>query len=180
MDIVRRVKKYLSWDEYRALDKRNRDVVVEGGEIARVPTHDSEGRELPDPVPVAPPIGWHAQPSMFEVMRDMIRSAHLKELADAQGDESFEEAQDFDVEDDDFPQSPYEGDFDALEDLQLRRQNNFRRRFIEEEENASYVEWRDKVIKEQQETGGSALSRKSASAPEARPSPQPPEPGAGK
>lgn len=174
MSLVRRVKKYLSWDEYKSLDKRNREVVVEGGEIARVPTHDEQGRELPDPVPLAPPVGWHAQPSMFETMRAMIRSEALRELAEAQGDETFEEAQDFEVDDDDFPQSPHEGDFQPLEDLQERRQNNYRRRFIEEEENASYREWREKTLAERPD---SPLHRMSASAPKARPASPRPEPG---
>lgn len=169
MDVLRRVKKYLSWDEYRSLDKNNR--VTPEGEM--VPIHDSDGRELPDPVPLAPPVGWHAQPSMFEHMREMIRGEALRAYAEAQGDESFEDAQDFDVDDDDFPQSPHEGDFDPLEDLQARRQDNFRRRFIEEEENASYREWREKTLAERP---GSPLHRTSASAPKARPSSPPPEP----
>lgn len=154
MDIFRRVKRYLSPEAYAALDKRNREVVVEGGELARVPTHDEQGRELPDPVPLAPPVGWHAQPSMFDVMRDMIRGEHLKAFAESQGSETWEEAQDFDVGEDEFPGSPYEGEFEPLEDLQERRQANFRRRFIEEEENVSYQQWRDRVIQQQTDQAG--------------------------
>lgn len=170
MDVLRRVKKYLTWDEYRALDKNNR--VTPEGEV--VPVRDSEGRELPDPVPLAPPVGWHANPSMFETMRQMIRSEAVRAYAEAQGDESFEEAQDFDVEDEEFPQSPHEGDFDPLEDLQARRQANFRSRFIEEEENASYQEWRSKVLEERTD---SPLHRSASYAPKARPASPPPETG---
>lgn len=173
MDIFRRVKKYLTPDEYAALDKNVRQTPE--GEV--VPKFDASGRgELPDPVPLAPPVGWHANPSMFEVMRDMIRGEALRAYAEAEGMETFEEGQDFNVEDDDFPGSQYEGDFEPLEDIQARRQANFRRRFVEEEENASYAEWREEVLKTQ---SGSALYRQTASAarpaPKARPADQRPE-----
>lgn len=170
MGVLRRVKKYLTWDEYRSLDKNNR--VTPEGEF--VPIHDTEGRELPDPVPLAPPVGWHANPSMFETMRQMIRSEAVRAYAEAQGDETFEDAQDFDVDEEDFPHSPHEGDFDPLEDLQARRQANYRSRFIEEEENASYRDWREKVLAERPE---SPLHRSASSAPKARPAPPPPESG---
>lgn len=158
MEIFRRVKRYLSREEYNSLDKRNREVVVEGGEVLRAPTHDEFGRELPDPVPLAPPVGFVQQESMFDVMRDMIRSEHLKAYALAEGNETLDESMDFDVEDDMFPQSGYEGDFDPLVDLQKKREADFRRRFIEEETNASYREWRDRVVAEQSQ-GTSALAR---------------------
>lgn len=68
------------------------------------------GDELPDPTPMAPPIGYKKQPSMVEHIRTMIRSERLRQEAEAAGAESFDEADDFDVEDDDFPPSPYEFD----------------------------------------------------------------------
>lgn len=145
MEIARRVKKWLSWDEYKKLDKNNR--VTPEGEL--VPVRDDVG-ELPDPVPLAPPIGFVERPDMFQVMRDMIRGEHLRAYAEAQGAETFEEASDFNVEDDPFPASEFEGEFEPFEDLQAARQSRFRRRFIEEEENASYKEWREKVLEERQ------------------------------
>jgi len=70
-----------------------------------------DGREKPDPTPVAPPIGYLKQPSMWEQMREMVRR-EMSAAAVASGAESFEEADDFDVGDDFDPTSPYEEVFD--------------------------------------------------------------------
>lgn len=66
------------------------------------------GEELPDATPIAPPIGYVKQPSMVERIREMVRSEQLRLEAEAAGDESFEEADDFNVEDDPEPFSAYE------------------------------------------------------------------------
>lgn len=66
------------------------------------------GQEIPDPVPVAPPLGYVKQPSMVEHIRQMIRSEKLRLEAEQAGMESFEEADDFEVEDDPEAFSPYE------------------------------------------------------------------------
>lgn len=75
---------------------------------------DEDGREHPDPVPVAPPVGHNPQPSLAEKIRAMVQSEQLRMAAVAAGAETFDEADDFDVpDDDDFdPQSPWENDFD--------------------------------------------------------------------
>lgn len=74
--------------------------------------HDKEGRELPDPTPVAPPVGYVKQKSMTEIIREQVRSHHLQAAAEAQGLETFEEAEDFDIGDDLDPSTPYEAVFD--------------------------------------------------------------------
>lgn len=73
----------------------------------------ADGRQLPDPVPLAPPIGYKKQPSMVEIVREMVRSERLKMEAEAAGHETFEESEDFEV-DDDGPdlKSGWENDFD--------------------------------------------------------------------
>lgn len=75
---------------------------------------DEDGREHPDPVPVAPPIGHNPQPSLAEKIRAMVQSEHLRLAAEQAGMETFDEADDFEVdEDDDFdPSSPWENEFD--------------------------------------------------------------------
>lgn len=75
------------------------------------------GGELLDSTPMQPPIGYNPQPSMFDVMRKMIAD-HQRELSEA-GYESPEEADDFDVQDDFDPSSPYEHDFDPPADPAL-------------------------------------------------------------
>ena len=74
---------------------------------------DAEGREVFDPTPVAPPVGYVKQPSLFEQVRDMVRGEALRLYADAQDMESFEEADDFDVDDDYDPRTPYEQTFEG-------------------------------------------------------------------
>lgn len=66
------------------------------------------GEEMPDPVPMQPPLGYIKQPSMIEHVRNMIRSEQLRQEALAAGFESFEEADDFDVPDEIEPISAYE------------------------------------------------------------------------
>lgn len=83
---------------------------------------DERGREMPSPLPIAPPVGYKKSPSIAEQIRAMVISEKLKEEARAAGKETFEEADDFDVDDDFDPSSPYEANFDIpasqLRDLQ--------------------------------------------------------------
>ena len=73
----------------------------------------SDGHFVPDPIPMAPPIGYKKAPSMIEIVRDMVRSEKLAQAAAAAGHETFEEAEDFDVDDDPVQlKSGWENDFD--------------------------------------------------------------------
>lgn len=74
------------------------------------------GAEVPDPTPHEPPIGYRPQPSMFEVIRDMIRQEKMRDALAEADLETPEEADDFDVGDDYDPTSPYEYDFDHVAD----------------------------------------------------------------
>lgn len=71
---------------------------------------DGEGREIPNPVPMSPPVGYVKRESIADQIRAAIRAASL-EAAQA-GAETEEEANDFDVGEDFDPESPYEHDFD--------------------------------------------------------------------
>lgn len=73
---------------------------------------DDRGRELLDPRPVAPPVGYKRQPSMVEHIRNMVRSEMLAQAAQQADVDTFEEADDFDVGDDYDPRSPYEEVFE--------------------------------------------------------------------
>lgn len=75
---------------------------------------DTKRREKPDPLPMQPPIGYKKTPSLSEQIRDMIRSEKLAQDLAAQGVETFEEADDFDIPDDPVdPSTPYEADFEG-------------------------------------------------------------------
>lgn len=103
------------------------------GEVHQVMIQDELGREIPDPVPLAPPVGYHKQESLFTLVRDMVRSEALRREALAQGYESFEEADDFNVLDEEGegpdPRTPYENDFDpSIRELSLAGQQELERK----------------------------------------------------
>lgn len=97
--------------KYLSFLPKARDVVdPESGEV--ISSLDQEGREILDTTPIAPPVGFMEQPSMFDIVREMVRSERFKAQMEAEGLETFEEADDFDVDDDFDPSTPYENDFD--------------------------------------------------------------------
>ena len=70
------------------------------------------GQEVPDPTIIDPPLGYVPQPDLMELMRRMIRT-ELSSAIDQTEFETFEEADDFDIDDDPVDyQSPYEEFFD--------------------------------------------------------------------
>jgi len=76
-----------------------------------------DGKEYGDPVPVAPPVGLTRSPSLAEQIRSMVRR-ELSDAAHDQGMETFEESDDFDVDDDPAdPHTPYEAVFDPQPEL---------------------------------------------------------------
>lgn len=73
---------------------------------------NADGSEILDPTPMAPPIGYVKQPSMVEIVRNMVRSERLALAAEEAGLETFEESEDFDVDDELEELSGFENDFD--------------------------------------------------------------------
>lgn len=140
---------------------RKRQLVTPDGEVKEKYV---DGREIVDPVPIAPPVGWFKQPSMFDQLRDMVRSEHLRMYAASQGQESFEEAQDFEVEDDIFPSSQYENDFEPLENLQARRQQEFREQFLKERDDR-YIKRKRREWADEDQQSPPKAERKSAEQP---------------
>lgn len=70
------------------------------------------GQEVPDPTVIDPPLGYIQQPDLMELMRRMIRT-EMSQAIDATQFETFDEADDFDIEDDPVDySSPYEEYFD--------------------------------------------------------------------
>lgn len=103
MDVSARLKKLREKFGYP-------QVVSSEGEIKQ----DELGREVLDGTPMAPPVGYKRQPSMVEHIRALVRSEQLAAAVAAQGFETFEEADDFDIMDDNdpMPSSPHENEFD--------------------------------------------------------------------
>lgn len=76
---------------------------------------DSQGREIPDPTPMAPPVGYKKQESLFDIVREQIRQ-QLRIAAEEAAVETEEDADDFDIGDDYDPEAPTEYDFDHIGD----------------------------------------------------------------
>jgi len=68
-----------------------------------------DGKEYPDPVPTAPPVGYTNPPDLMTMIRTMIHSESLRQQLAIHDEETFEEADDFDIPDDPAdPLTPYE------------------------------------------------------------------------
>lgn len=78
--------------------------------------HDQAGREIPDPNPMQPPLGYQRQDPLAVRIREMIIGHRLAEEARKAGAETFQEADDFEVGDDWEAEkhSPYETNFDPM------------------------------------------------------------------
>lgn len=66
---------------------------------------NEKGQEVPDPTPVELPIGYKHPKTLDERIMAMVRN-ELSSLAEKQGFESWEEANDFDMEDDELKDVP--------------------------------------------------------------------------
>lgn len=97
-----------------------------------------DGTPVLDPRPLAPPIGYKRQPTMVELIRDMVRSEKLAQEAAAAGAETFEESEDFDIDDEPgYATSPWVNDFDpsvgdlasALDQEKAEREQRRKARF---------------------------------------------------
>lgn len=87
------------------------DVDPHTGEIRLI--MDNQGHEVPDPNPVAVPAGFKRPETLAEQVRRLVRSERFNQEREEAGEETFDEADDFDVEDFD-PQTPYEVFFDPV------------------------------------------------------------------
>lgn len=75
-----------------------------------MPRLDKFGREVPDPEPIAIPVKIKRLINDTDRMREIIRSEQIRHQLEQEGisPESFEEADDFDVDEEYDPSSPYE------------------------------------------------------------------------
>lgn len=76
--------------------------------------HNKQGGETPDPTPLSVTVGLKKPPTIQEMIKKYMAAASLD--ASMKGLDSFEEADDFDCDDDFDPTSPYEHDFDQIMD----------------------------------------------------------------
>lgn len=70
--------------------------------------YNERGHEILDPTPVEMPVRFQRPPTLQEQIKAFVKR-ELSEAAEAQGVETFEEADDFDIEDDPIdPTTPWE------------------------------------------------------------------------
>lgn len=68
-----------------------------------IPVLNSQGQEIPDPVPLAPPIGFIKHIPLHERIRAMVQHEHQRVLAEGGDPESPDEADDFVLPDEEDP-----------------------------------------------------------------------------
>lgn len=95
--------------------------------------HDKHGRELLDPRPMEPPLGYKRAPSLSEQIRQQVLAHKLEELQAI--DETDEEADDFAIDDDLGPYSQHENEgMPTIKELKARVEeinNEIRRQNLE-------------------------------------------------
>lgn len=72
-----------------------------------------DGKEYGDPVPLEAPLGYTPPPDIMTLIKTMVRNELFQKKLAEEGYETFEEADDFDIEDDPVdPLTPYEKVFE--------------------------------------------------------------------
>lgn len=72
------------------------------------------GKEYPSPIPMEPPLGYVPAKPLHEQIRDMVQR-ELSRAAEREGFETMEESDDFEVDDDFDPATPYEQIFEPTQ-----------------------------------------------------------------
>lgn len=132
---------------------------------------DENGHEIVSNIPKEPPLNYVKQPSMVDIVRSQIRSEMLRREVEAAGVETFEEADDFNVEDDPAdPSTPFEENFDPPPE-----------RLTEEEwsarEKARYTSDEYTKLKETRTPPAGGVAPKAAAEPPPAPAPAGAPPG---
>lgn len=68
---------------------------------------NADGDLVPDPIPIAPPIGYIQQPSLVDQVLEKL-NARARMIAEDEEVDDLEDLNDFGPDDDDFPASPHE------------------------------------------------------------------------
>lgn len=68
--------------------------------------YNERGEEMPDPTPVEVPLGFRKPPTLHEQIKMFIRTEEFRRAAAREGVENFEEANDFELGDEEFDEVP--------------------------------------------------------------------------
>lgn len=108
---------------------------------------DEKGHEIPDPTPLRLPIGFKEPESLQSQIQRMVRG-ELSRAASENGFETFEESDDFEIEDDDQFDivTPYEMEFDPVlgrevsPDMVRSNEERYRQEFVKRAQESDYVD----------------------------------------
>lgn len=139
---------------------------------------DEFGHEVPDPTPVSLPSGFRRPETLQEQVARLVRS-RLSQLAGEQGDDTFEESEDFEVDDDFDPNTPYEEFFDpalnrAVTPEEFQRNHElYKKRYLKAQQEY-YAKIDEQEIMEDNLIRAAARDRKAREAAGVKGAPPPP------
>lgn len=116
---------------------------------------DGFGREVPDPTPLELPLGFKRPETLAEQVQRLVRHS-VSEYAALHGEETFEEADDLEIDDEFDPGTPYELEFDPILGREItaadfqdaQRRERLRDEYLRAERNAIRAEERQAAIDE--------------------------------
>lgn len=91
------------------MNKTKPDTLAE--HIRGLSAYNERGEEIPDPTPIEVPLGFKAPIPLSEEIRRMVQNEAIQAELNAAGLETFEEADDFNIPDEDMS-APFEENFD--------------------------------------------------------------------
>lgn len=109
-------------------------------------TYNDKGEEIPDPRPVALPVGITTPVPLGDRIRQLVLNEIVKRDLHAAGIETFDEADDFDVPDEPIDRmTPFEETFDPLHTT--AREQELRAGFVEERPAAAVQQARARITR---------------------------------
>lgn len=124
---------------------------------------DKNGHEVPDPTPLRVPGGFKRPETLQEQVARLVRGSISRE-AEAAGFETFEESEDFEVDDEFDPRTPFETVFDPIlgevtpHDLQ-KFEGEYRRKYMALQQSAFEAEDKASEIANKMRALGEAARR---------------------
>lgn len=93
--------------------------------------YNAKGEEIPDSTPVALPVGFRRPMSLQMRMKQLLRNEEFLRAQEAAGVETFEDADDFNCNDDDpLSSTPYEDSFDPQKPGAIAREQEIRSGYV--------------------------------------------------
>lgn len=102
---------------------------------------NEKGEEIVDSTPMELPIGYEYPESLQSLMRRIVPA--ISQAADREGFDTFEEANDFEIEDEELPPAPWEYSKDQEEEDRIARIKIMEQKERDQKDYDEYKKWRD-------------------------------------